>query len=276
MNKRILMSAVLGGVILVGGIYTAMSTKVIKQGHVGVVFSANGGVIEKTLSSGWHWWINPFHKITQYPISLDSVKYKGMELATKDGKPLTMDIEYDYKNVLEKVPYIFETWKGQKAGAIEENFLRSRAKESSMSVTSKYTVLEVFQNYEKIKTEIGENFTNSVKEHGFEIENFVLGAPEPDESTKQAIQAVVDAQQQLEALKIEKQKAQEVAARQLIEAQGVADAQVEKAKGEAESNRLIQASITPELLQKMDKEARLKHGWVTMTGVTPVVTTENK
>lgn len=275
MNKRIIASSAIGGLVVIGAIIGVMSLTIVKQGHVGVVFSANGGVIKETLSSGVKF-VSPFHKVTQYPISLDSVTYEGMELATKDGQPLKMDIEYDYQNELDKVPYIFNKWKGQKPKDIEENFLRSRAKESAMTVTSKYSVLEVFQNYEKIKTEVGKTFTEDVKEHGFQIENFVLGAPLPDEKTKAAIQAVVDAQQQLEALKIDKQKAEEQAAKLLIEAEGKSAAAITEAEGQSKANKLLQQSITPELLKKMEMEARLKHGWVTIQGSTPVVTTEKK
>lgn len=269
--NRIFGAVVIGGVVLFGGILTMMSLENVKQGHVGVVFSRNGGVIQETLPSGTHF-INPIHKVTEYPVSLDSVVYKTMELTTKDGKPLKMDIEYDYQNELEKVPYIFNTWKGQKSNDIEENFLRSRARESAQTVTSRYTILEIFQNYESIKNEIGDLFANNVKEHGFLVENFVLGAPQPDESTKQAIDAVVVAQQQLEQLKIEKQKAQAVAEKQKIEAQGIADAEIEKARGTAEANRLLQQSITPQLLQKMEMEARIAHGWVEVQGASAVVT----
>ncbi|OME54094.1 hypothetical protein BSK59_16060 [Paenibacillus odorifer] len=270
-NNRTAWAIGLGAVVVIVGGLLLASLTTVKQGHVGVVFSKNGGVIQETLTSGMHF-KNPLHKVTQYPISLDSVKYKEMELTTKDGKPITMDIEYDYQNELDLVPHIFETWKGQKPEAIEDNFLRSRAKESSQTVTSRYTILEIFQNYESIKNEIGTLFAESVKEHGFNIENFVLGAPTPDESTKTAIQAVVDAQQQLEALKIEKQKATEVAAKQKIEAEGKAAAEIAIAKGTAESNKLLQQSITPELLKKMEMEARIAHGWVEVQGANAVVT----
>lgn len=44
------------------------------------------------------------------------------------------------------------------------------------------------------------------------------------------------------------------------------------AEAEAEANRTIAASITPELIQMTEAEARLEHGWVTVQGVDAVVT----
>lgn len=47
---------------------------------------------------------------------------------------------------------------------------------------------------------------------------------------------------------------------------------IEKAKGQAESNRLVSENLTPELIQMKEAEARLKHGWVTVQGADAVAT----
>ena len=49
---------------------------------------------------------------------------------------------------------------------------------------------------------------------------------------------------------------------------------IEEARGEAEANRLVSQSITSELIQMKEAEARLKHGWVTIQGGTPIVNTK--
>jgi prohibitin 1 len=235
-------------------------TETITQGHAGVVFSKSSGVQEETLPQGFTF-VNPLHKITEYPVSTETVSYT-IGLSTKDGKPLDVEMTYDYLNNVEKLPYIYNKFKGQNPDAIEETWLKARLKESALSVTSKYTILDIFQKREQISREIEEKFMEDVKEHGFIIENVVFGTPQPDEATQQAIQNVVNQQQELEALKIEKQKATEVAERQKIEAKGKAEAQIEEARGQAEANRLVEQSVTPELLKKMEMEARMKHGWV--------------
>lgn len=47
-----------------------------------------------------------------------------------------------------------------------------------------------------------------------------------------------------------------------------------KAEAEAKANRLISESITPELIQMKEAEARMEHGWVEVQGASSVVTTE--
>lgn len=263
------------GIFTVCGVIVALIlwfnfTETINQGHVGVVYSRGTGVQEQTLSQGLHF-VKPWERITEYPVSTETVTYKGLSLATKDGKPLEVDITYDYLNDVEKTPYIYDKFKGQEPKTIEENWLKSRLRDSALEVTSKYTVLEVFQNREAISKEIEALFVENVGKHGFIVENVVFGTPVADDSTSKAIQAVVDKQQELEALKIDQQKAEVTAETKRIEAQGQAEAEIEKARGQAEANKLIQKSITPELLKKMEMEARIQHGWVEVQGASAVV-----
>ena len=260
----------IGAVILVGVIVLFMSFTSISQGHVGVVYNKNGGVESKTLGQGMHM-ISPLKKVTEYPVALETVEFKDVQLATKDGKPLSIDMTFNYMNEPSKVVDIFNKFKGAKPEVIEDTFLRSRLKESALSITSKYTILEIFQNREEIKVAIDKAFTEDVAKYGFIADDFVLGTPVPDKNTQTAIQSVVDAQQKLEALKIETQQAKESAEKQRVEAEGKAQAEIAEAKGTAEANRLIQKSITPELLKKMEMEARLKHGWVEIQGANAVV-----
>lgn len=255
--KGIIIGAVAFIAIVIG--YFAFTVN-INQGHEGVVFSRSNGVEEQTLPQGLHF-VNPMKRITEYPVSTETVKTK-LKLATKDGKPLTVEITYDYKNEANKLPYIYNKFKGQEPEVIEEGWLQSRLKKSANSVTSKHTILEVFQQTEAISLDVEKAFHKNVGKDGFIIESVTFGTPEPDANTANAIQAVVNAQQQVEQLRIEKQKAQLQAEKDLIQAQGVANAEVEKAKGIAESNKLLQQSITPELIKLKEAEARLKHGWV--------------
>lgn len=268
-----LVAGVLLFIMLIIGWFSFTAT--INQGHAGVVYSRSHGVEEQTLSQGLKF-VNPMKRITEYPVSTETVEYKELSLATKDGKPLSVDITYDYLNNVEKLPYIYNKFKGQKPDAIEETWLKARLKDSALTVTSKYTILQVFQAREEIRTEIENQFREDVKEHGFIIENVVFGTPTPDANTATAIQEVVNRQQELEALKIEKQKAELTAEKQFIEAQGVANAEIEKAKGTSQANKEITKSITPEILELEELKARQKHGWITIQGSGGVIVEDKK
>lgn len=262
------------GVLTVAGLVMALVlwfnfTETIDQGHVGVIYSRSSGVQEHTLSQGLHF-VNPMTRITQYPVSTETVKYKGLKLSTKDGKSINANVTFDYFNDGAKTPHIYDKFKGQSPEVIEESWLRARLTDASLKVTSKYTILQLFQNLTSIHTEIQTTFKDDVKEHGFIIERVVF-SPEADKETQVAIQHVVDKQQELEALKVETMKAQETAKKQLIEAEGKANAEIEEARGIEEANKIISKSITPEILKMEEIKARQKFGWVEVTGTEGII-----
>lgn len=146
----------IGLVIAVGLI--AMSVKVIEQGHAGVVYNRSTGVEKETLGQGWHL-VSPFKRVTEYPVSTETVRVKNFNVQTKDGKPLAVSLSY-------------------------------------------------------------------------------LEAPKPDENTAKAIQGVVDAQQQLEKLEIEKKQAIVATERD-----------IEEAKGKAQASEILKQSLSPEIVE---------------------------
>ena len=82
------------------------------------------------------------------------------------------------------------------------------------------------------------------------IETFNLSDVVPDEQTKKAIQAVVDAQNALEQAKIEKEKAEVDAEKARVSAKGKADAEIIQAEGTATANAKLQESLTPLIVEQ--------------------------
>ena len=60
----------------------------------------------------------------------------------------------------------------------------------------------------------------------------------------------------------------------VTQAQAKADKMRIEAQAEADANNLKSSSITPELIQMKEAEARLQHGWVTVQGANTVVANE--
>ena len=264
-------SIAVGGIIIVIIIAMFMSITVIPQGHAGVVYKRSSGVQDTTLNQGWRL-VSPMDRVTAYPVSTETVTVAPFNVQTKDGKPLVIEMQYDYSNQLEKLPYIYNKFKGQDADTIEEGWLQSRAKKASLNVFSKYSVLEVFQKQGEINAQIQENFTKLVEEHGFSVDSLTLGAPQPDKNTMAAIQAVVDASQKLEQLEIEKKQAKAEAEKRIETSKGESEAIRIKSEADAKANKLLQASISDELveykaLEKWDGKLPTVTG-----GSTPMIT----
>lgn len=257
------------GAIAVGSVVVGLTlwfnfTENVSQGHVGVVFNkAKGGVQEHPIDEGFHF-VSPLSKITEYPVSLETVKYK-LALPTADTKTITIPLSFDYHNEIAKTPYIYREWRGQKPEALEDGYLRRNMLAIASEVASKYTILELNANRGKIQAEILKEFSKKVGKKGFVVSSVNLGTPEYDEQTKQAIQQVVNKQQELKAMELDKAKAKLQADKQKIEAEGNAekkrveakadaDATKIKADAQAEANKKIQETLSPQVLQKMQIE----------------------
>jgi regulator of protease activity HflC (stomatin/prohibitin superfamily) len=274
---------VIGFIILLTLVTLPLFTERIEQGHVGVVYSPNGGVKKETLPPGWHM-VGFFNKVTHYPVKLQTTHAKNMSLATSDGKSIKIDFSYNYNVDATKVTGLFDEFGPMKTEELQSSYLRTRLKNAARNEISQYSVLELYgSKSNEISTKIQNDFAKDVAKYGIVIDGLVLGTPHPDAATQAAIDATVKAKQDLERKNTELEIAKKEAQQKLIEAQSTANAKIAEAKGEAEStlvkaqaqaqaNRELNASLTENVLKKMELDARYKNGWVTVQGANTVVT----
>lgn len=266
------LGGILVGILLVLSlIITPFFVEKISNGFVGVVYSPNGGVQKNTLSPGWKI-VGLFNKVTEYPVRLQTTHAKNLSLATSDGKSITIDFTYNYQVDPAKVVSIFNQFGPVDVKDLESSYLKSRLKNAARKEISQYSVLELYgSKSNEISLKIQEDFAKDVSQYGFQVDGLVLGTPHPDLATQKAIDATVKAKQELERKNTEVEIAKKEAEKQLIKAQGNANAKIAEAEGIAKSNALINQSLTPMLIQKMEMDARIKHGWITVKGGTPLV-----
>jgi regulator of protease activity HflC (stomatin/prohibitin superfamily) len=236
-------------IIVLALIVTPFFLERIAPGHVGVVYKPGSGVQDKTLEDKWHF-VSPFDKITEYPIRLQTVDAKNMTLATADGKNVDLDFSYSYAVAADKVVPIYNKFGPVKVEDIEKTYLKKRLFDAARNVISQYTVLELYgEKSGEAQAAIKEAYTKNVAKIGFVVDEVTLGAPKPDANTQAAIDARVNAAQELDRKKTELEIAKAEAERKRAEAQGIADSELIKAEGTAKANKALQVSITPELIQ---------------------------
>jgi regulator of protease activity HflC (stomatin/prohibitin superfamily) len=254
----------------------------VPEGKVAVVYTPSEGAT-KVLPPGWHA-VGLFEQTQEYPTRIQIVKDK-ISVTTNDGKVVSMSARYEYKvdPSKDKILSIFKELGSQNIEQIQEGYLYQRLFKSGRSVVSKYSLLDIYgTKTTEASGEITKQFADLAAPLGFIVADVTLGTPKADPQTQAAIDARVQSAQKLEQLNLEKQIAEQTAEKQRIEAAGVADAQIEKARGDAESakvraegqakaNGVLAASLTPEVLKLEELKARQKHGWITIQGATPIV-----
>ncbi len=237
-SKKILGGVIIALVLVLGIGITALFIEKIPNGYVGVVYSPNGGVQEETLGQGWHL-VGLFDKVTIYPIRMQTVNYKDIQVATSDGKNVTIDFAYNYSIQPDKVVDVFNQFGPITVEQIEESYLRTRLWDAGRKAIAKYSVIDTYgEKSSEAAVSVQSLFSEDIGDLGFTVDNLTLGVPKPDASTQAAIDKRVEAAQELERKQIELKIAEAEAEKKKIEAQGIAD-----------YNQIIKQSISPEVIQ---------------------------
>ena len=273
MNSKTISSLIgLGVAVFIGLILLIMMVERVPEGKVSVVYSPNGGVV-KTLSPGWHM-VKPFEKTQQYPTRITVVKSK-VTVTTKDEKSVSMPISYELKTDPSKVLGIFKELGSQNIEQIQEGYLYQRLFRASRSVVSNYTVLDIYgTGTNEASAQITEKVADESAELGFIVTNVVLGTPELDQETENAINERVKAAQELELKKQQLENEIVEKEKKKVIAEGEAQKQIIAAEAEKKANELLSKSLTPEILKMEEIKARQQHGWVTIQGNGGVIVDE--
>ena len=163
-----------------------------------------------------------------------------------------------------------------------DQLVESRIKNSILAyikeVTPQFSVMDIYSDK---RAEVGQAITDYLNsklndEYGIEISSASIIDVQLDEELQAKVQQKEQAKQDAEKAELDKQTA--IAQGEAAKAKAEADAQVTitNAQAEAEANRLISESITQELIDMKEAEARMEHGWVTVQGAGSVVTTEGE
>lgn len=248
------------GILII--VFFALTVYRINPGYAGVIYNMNGGIEDETLGQGFHV-VVPWKHVTEYPISTETVYYtkhnvegestvdNSINVNTKDGKQVNVSITFAYHMDEANLPKVFEKFRGQEAKYIEAGYVKNEMYQAINEVTSQYSLMElVGDKRPQINEQIYRKFRDSLIDCGIVIETFNLSDVVPDEQTKEAIQAVVNAQNALEKAKVEKEQAQVEAEKIRISAEGKAKALLIEAEAQAEANQKLQQTLTDNIVKQ--------------------------
>ena len=156
-------------------------------------------------------------------------------------------------------------------------------------VTSTFSVMDIYsENRQEVNTAITKYLDDKLsKEYGIHVSSALIIDVQLDETLQAKVQAKEQAKQDAEKAELDKQTAiaqgeankaaAEAAAEvQKIQAQGNAEQIKIQAQAQAESNKMLSQSITQELIDMKEAEARVKHGWVTVQNSDAVIADATK
>ena len=247
------MGSIIGVVLIVASIIAGAFTTV-PAGHRGVVirFSAvTGGILNEGLQTKL-----PFIDSVE-KMSVQTQKYEADSLAvTNDLQDVSTTIALNWHLDPGMAAEVYRTLGLEFIDRIAAPAIQETIKQ----VTAKYNAEDLILRRDEVKAAITDSLSNRMFERGIITETVSITNFQFSETFTAAIeakvaaeQAVLEATNKLERVKVEAQQAQ-------AEAKGYADARIAKATGEAEyirvvteaqvaANRDIEGSLTPEVLQ---------------------------
>lgn len=286
MNKTKTGGVIAGVIMVLVVILFVLNIKVIPAGYVGVQYNINKGVEEKVLGQGWHL-VSPTVKVKTYTVGLeqsyltkkkkgDSRKDESFSASSSEGKALQIDLTYSYQFKSNKVSEVFTRFKGQDGEDVRDQFIKPNIVSWTKEVISRYKVSDILgSDRANVNTTLTEYLADKFEEYGITISNVSLIDITVDKKTREAINAKITAQQKAETQKINNQtaidKAKADAEVQKTEAEAKAKAELISAEAEAKANKKLSNSITDQLIKMKEAEARLKHGWITISGTDTIV-----
>ena len=247
-------AVIIGAVIVIGIILVIMCMTRVPAGYVAVQYSLNGGVKDKVLTQGWHV-VPPTVKTTKYTVGIeqsyltkeekgDSEDNDRFTASSAEGKAIDIDLTFTYQYKPEDVTGVFTRFKGQSGEEVKNSFIKPNIISWSKEVLAKYNVADIIgAEKENVNKAITAYVSKKFEPYGITVSNVTLINVGVDKKTREVINNKIAAQQNAETQKIKNQT-------KIDKAKADAEAKKLEAEGEAKANRLIEESLTDNIVKQ--------------------------
>ena len=237
----------------------------IGAGYEGIEINLAGsqrGASEIPIRTGWVFYSPLRTQIIEYPTFVQTVKWTAdtneghpvneeLVFNSKEGQEVRADVSLSYAIDATKIPDFYVKYRSDDLERFTHGILKDIVRNSLNEMASTYTLEDIYgENKARFLTETRQRVQTQLAPVGVQIQQFgFIGKPRFTAAIEQAItqktQAITDAERARNQLAV----TQAEVAKTVAEAEGDARSAIEHARGEAESNRLRQASVTPQLLE---------------------------
>lgn len=231
---------------IIGMIFFSKTFVTVDRGEAGVLWKRfDGGVVTDTppLGEGFHI-VAPWNKVDIYNVRQQNMFIKDMEVLSSNGLEIKLDVSILYQPKIDELGLLHKT-KG-------ENYLDvviiPEVRSAGRSVVGRYTPEQLYSSKrDVIQKEIFDEVSRKAGGQYVQINDILVRDVTLPPTIKEAIERKL--KQEQESLEYEFR---------LITAAKEAEKQVIEAKGKAEANRILSASLTDKILKDKGIEATLK------------------
>lgn len=222
--------------LLVALIFMSLTAcSVVGPGEKGVRV-IRGKVSSETLDSGWYLWVPFITNVKSISVRVKKTE-TASEAASKDMQKVTARIAVNWNVNGEEVSHLYQTIGDE--DDVVERIINPAVSEVLKAATAKMTAEEILTKRIELKKNIDESLAARLKTYNVIVNDVSLVDLE---FTKEFNHAV-------ESKQIEEQKAKQ-AEYAAVRADKEATAEINKARGVSEAQKLLKTTITQEILQQ--------------------------
>jgi len=208
---------------------------IVNAGERGVVMQF-GKVQEKVLGEGLHPIVPIVTSVQKLSMRVQKHQIQG-QAASKDLQDVFTDVALNWHIVPQSANTVFQQIGDERN--IVQRIINPAVEEVLKAVMAKYTAEEIITKREEVKAGVDDSLVKRLANYNIAVDDISLVSIHFSERFSQAVEAKQIAEQ-------EAKRAEFVALKAIKEA----DAEVNRAKGKAEAQRLVRETLTPLLLQK--------------------------
>nr|BFF40873.1 prohibitin family protein [Tenacibaculum mesophilum] len=229
-------------VVIVLIIFVAKSTETIKSGQAGVLYKTFGGGVvtdEPPLGEGFHV-VAPWNKVHVYEVRQQEL-FEKMKVLSSNGLEIQIDASAWYQPVYSDLGKLHQVLGENYLQRVIQPAIRSAAR----SVVGRYTPEQLYSSKrDAIQDEIFVETKKILEKQYVQLNEVLVRDVTLPPTIKEAIERKL--KQEQESLEYEFR---------LVTAQKEAEKQIIEAKGKADANRILSASLTDKILQDKGIEA---------------------
>lgn len=228
--------------------------KMISPGYVGVVVDLMGdakGVESKELHVGMHW-IAPWKTVYQFPIFEQNDTWEGdrecFNFQTSEGMAVSADIGITYHLRSESIPVIFQRYR-RGMDEITNTFIRNYIRDAINKAASRTKIEDLYSGKEGFFKDVEHQVREDLAPIGIELSRiYLIGRFHFPQTVISALNAKIEANQRAQQRENELREAEAEAKKQVAKAEGQARCLLLQSESEAKANKILAASVTPELI----------------------------
>jgi regulator of protease activity HflC (stomatin/prohibitin superfamily) len=256
--RKLLLSIVIA---VLGLIVIWNSLVFISPGNVGVLIHRSGGGVDPTpLGVGFHFKWPIFQEIVEYPVFMQTLVLtrtdregnpynEEINVNSVEGQPISCDVSLSFELDISKVPFLYSSFRTD-IRLITHGFVKQSIRQSLQEVVGRTEIVNFLgKDKAQVVKLTQDDLQKKLGEYGFQVKQFTLNEVRAPDSIVKAIEAKNTMAQEALRAQNELQKKQFEAQQKIIEAEGEAKAILTRAQSQAESNRLLSASLTPALVE---------------------------